>query len=284
MKSAEVTEHIVDWLAAKAAEAGVKRFIIGVSGGIDSAVTSTLAALTGLDVSVVNMPIHQNPDHVDRSDKHIEWLKTKWANVSGYNVNLSKAFDAFCSDLPIPLDDDLANANSRSRLRMVALYAFANTQHGMVVGTGNKVEDHGVRFFTKYGDGGVDISPIADLTKTQVFTLGKFLGVAEEILEAPPSDGLWDDGRTDEDQIGASYAELEWAMDYYDHHGLRMDGDHQGFPDSMFVDTDNLTSRQCQVLRIFAERHEKHAHKMEAPPACIIPPELFALVKYGDGI
>lgn len=274
MKYEEVTSHIVDWIKAKAAEAGVKTLVIGVSGGIDSALTSTLAAMTGLDVTAVNMPIHQNPDHTSRSDKHIAWLRERYPNVKGFRTDLSGAFDALCSDLPIPLDDDLANANSRSRLRMVALYAFANTQHGMVIGTGNKVEDHGVRFFTKYGDGGVDISPIADLTKTQVFDLAGYHNIIDEILNAVPSDGLWDDSRSDEDQIGATYAELEWAMDYYDHHGLRMDGNPQGFPSADFIESDDLTSRQVQVLRIFAERHEKHAHKMEAPPACEIPTDL----------
>ena len=282
MNSESVSAHIVAWLKNSAEEAGVKTLIIGVSGGIDSAVTSTLACLTGLPVTVVNMPIHQNQDHVDRSDNHIEQLKNRFPNVTGYKVDLSKSFDALCADLPIPLDDDLANANSRSRLRMTTLYAFANTQHGLVVGTGNKVEDYGVRFFTKFGDGGVDVSPIAELTKSQVFELGRHLMVAEEILVASPSDGLWNDGRTDEDQIGASYDELEWAMSYYDSHSLRMGTDAESFPGSAFIEADSLEERQVQVLRIFAERHEKNAHKMLPPPGCPIPQHVFAFVKHGE--
>lgn len=267
----KVRDHIVAWIKERAEKANVKRLVVGVSGGIDSAVTSTLSALTGLPVTVINMPIHQDPTHVSRSDEQISWLKSKFDTVEGHTVDLTACFDAFANSLPIPLNDDLANANSRSRLRMVCLYAFANTQHGLVVGTGNKVEDYGVRFFTKYGDGGIDISPISDLTKSEVYELGRFLGVPQSILEAAPSDGLWNDGRTDEDQIGATYAELEWAMEYYDLHGLKMNGDRDSFPDRNFAN--ELSSRQIEVLRIYADRHEKHAHKMEAPPTCEIPKE-----------
>ena len=185
--------------------------VIGVSGGIDSAVTSALCAKTNLKTIVVSMPIKQNSQQHDLSIKHIEWLKKNFDNVSSYTIDLNEVFDSFQNTLKY-FNSELAFANSRSRLRMVTLYQIAQSNNGLVVGTGNKVEDFGIGFYTKYGDGGVDISPIADCTKTQVWNIGKQLNILEEIIEAKPTDGLWDDNRNDEEQIGLSYEQIEDAM------------------------------------------------------------------------
>jgi NAD+ synthase len=187
--------------------------VIGVSGGIDSAVVSTLAASTGLPTYVLGMPIHQNSEQEDLSDLHLEWLQTKFDNVIVQKYNLTGVFESFKCTMGEFGFNTHSLANSRSRLRMVTLYQVAGSVNGIVVGTGNKVEDYGVGFYTKYGDGGIDIAPIADLYKTEVWKLGKFLGIDSRIINAKPTDGLWDDGRTDEDQLGASYAELEEAME-----------------------------------------------------------------------
>ena len=205
-----VAEDISEWIGDYANKNGIEALVVGVSGGVDSAVTSTLSAMTGIDTIVLNMPIHQDRGQIDLSDRHIEWLKSKWGNVSGEVLDLSSTYDEFCSEMEGL--SELSQANSRARLRMTTLYAIAGSNNGIVVGTGNKVENFGVGFFTKYGDGGVDISPIADLYKSEVFAIGNELGIIEEILDAAPTDGLWDDGRTDEEQMGASYDELEWAM------------------------------------------------------------------------
>ena len=185
--------------------------VIGVSGGIDSAVTSTLCAKTNLKTIVVSMPIKQNSQQHDLSIKHIEWLKKKFDNVSSFTIDLNKVFDSFKNTLKF-FDSKLAFANSRSRLRMVTLYQIAQSNNGLVVGTGNKVEDFGIGFYTKYGDGGVDIAPIADCTKTNVWEMGEKLFIIEDIIKANPTDGLWDDSRIDEDQIGLKYEEIEEAM------------------------------------------------------------------------
>jgi len=187
--------------------------VVGVSGGIDSAVASTLSAETGLPTYVLGMPIHQKEEQEDLSDAHLDWLEQKYPNVTRLKYDLSETFDTFVSAIDGYNDNKLALANTRSRLRMVTLYQVAGSVSGIVVGTGNKVEDYGVGFYTKYGDGGVDIAPIADLYKTEVWELGKHLGVDERIVAASPTDGLWDDGRTDEDQIGCSYGALEEAME-----------------------------------------------------------------------
>ena len=194
---------------------GIKAFVVGVSGGIDSAVVSTLCAKTELPTYVMTMPLHSKEENTELSELHAYGLVEKYSNVTLVNVDLSETYDKFM----FWVDDtftgnQLANANTKSRLRMVSLYQVAGSVGGIVVGTGNKVEDYGVGFYTKYGDGGVDIAPIADLYKTEVWELGKHLGVDERIVDAVPTDGLWDDGRKDEDQIGASYEQLEEAMEY----------------------------------------------------------------------
>ena len=194
---------------------GIKAFVIGVSGGIDSAVVSTLCAKTELPTYVLTMPLHSKEENTELSELHAYGLVEKYSNVTLVNVDLSETYDKFMFWVDDTFTGNkLANANTKSRLRMVSLYQVAGSVGGIVVGTGNKVEDYGVGFYTKYGDGGVDIAPIADLYKTEVWELGKHLGVDERIVDAVPTDGLWDDGRKDEDQIGASYEQLEEAMEY----------------------------------------------------------------------
>tara|TARA_B100000035_G_scaffold284100_1_gene266779 strand:+ start:1665 stop:2429 length:765 start_codon:yes stop_codon:yes gene_type:complete len=214
----KLTCDIVGWLCRYNDTNNLKGFVVGVSGGIDSAVASTLAAKTGQPVYAVGMPINQNLEQETLSDAHLFWLEQTYPNVKILKVDLSETFSKFVSTISDECGieygmDDLAKANSRSRLRMMTLYQIAQSVGGLVVGTGNKVEDYGIGFYTKYGDGGVDIAPIADLYKTEVRELGRFIGVIPEIIEAQPTDGLWDDGRTDEDQIGATYEELEQSME-----------------------------------------------------------------------
>ncbi len=210
----QLKTRITKWISDYHYSSGCKSLVVGVSGGIDSAVVSTLCAETGLNVYALGMPIHQNKDQETLSDAHLEWLKSNYSNVSTLKINLTNTFETFRYDLERYATDELALANTRSRLRMVTLYQIAGQFGGIVVGTGNKVEDYGIGFYTKYGDGGVDIAPIADLYKTEVWKLGETLGVDERICDAIPTDGLWDDGRCDEDQIGASYEQLEEAMEY----------------------------------------------------------------------
>ena len=206
-------DRIVEWIKDYALTNNIKSLVIGVSGGIDSAVVSTLAASTGLPTYALGMPIHQKSQQEELSDLHLEWLQTNFSNVIPQKYDLTNVFEAFKDTMREFSVNTHALANTRSRLRMVTLYQVAGSVSGLVVGTGNKVEDYGVGFYTKYGDGGVDIAPIADLYKTEVWELGKFLGIDQKIISAQPTDGLWDDGRTDEDQLGSSYAELEEAME-----------------------------------------------------------------------
>lgn len=257
MLTDKIIRHIVNELNAYCDKAGLKGFVIGVSGGIDSAVTSTLSAKTGKPVVVLNMPILQSKTQDSLSSRHIAWLETYFPNVQGHRVDLTTAFQALGETLPADIQDALSMANTRSRLRMLTLYAFATHHRLLVVGTGNKVEDFGVGFFTKYGDGGVDISPIADLLKSEVFHLGKTLGIIEDIIQAPPTDGLWEDNRTDESQIGASYAELEWAM--------AAEADEK---------TQNLIERQKEVLSIYRRFNVQNQHKMIPIPVIKIPDKL----------
>ena len=213
-----VAVDVVGWLCKYANDNNVKSFVVGVSGGIDSAVSSTLAAKTGLPVYAVGMPLNQKIEQETLSDAHLFWLESLYPNVKKLKADLSESYAKLMSDLTKEFTleytgNPLAKANTKSRLRMVTLYHVAANVGGIVVGTGNKVEDYGVGFYTKYGDGGVDIAPIADLYKTEVRELGRELGVIPEIIDAVPTDGLWEDGRNDEDQIGASYEQLEEAME-----------------------------------------------------------------------
>jgi len=209
----DVSNRIVDWMEDYIKSSGLNCFVVGVSGGIDSAVVSTLAAETRYNVFALGMPIHQNPEQESLSDAHLKWLSEKYVNVESVKIDLTNTFESFKYNLERHATDNHALANTRSRLRMVTLYQFAGQYKGIVVGTGNKVEDYGVGFYTKYGDGGVDIAPIADLYKTEVWELGKHLGVDSRIIEATPTDGLWNDGRSDEDQLGTTYVALEEAME-----------------------------------------------------------------------
>ena len=209
----ELKLNIVEWIDEYVKSNPVEALVVGVSGGIDSAVVSTLCAETGLPTYALGMPIHQKEDQENLSDTHLEWLSWKYTNVTKLKFDLTNTFDTFVSSMDGYNNNNLALANTRSRIRMVTLYQVAGSVSGIVVGTGNKVEDYGIGFYTKYGDGGVDIAPIADLYKTEVWELGKHLGVDQRIIDASPTDGLWDDGRCDEDQIGATYADLEYAME-----------------------------------------------------------------------
>jgi len=210
----ELKSKIVTWIKGYADKNKIKSLVVGVSGGIDSAVVSALCAETGMPTYVLGMPIHQNEDQENLSDSHLDWLTCKYTNVTKLRFDLTNIFDTFVSSMDGYNDNNLALANTRSRIRMITLYQVAGSVGGIVVGTGNKVEDYGIGFYTKYGDGGVDIAPIADLYKTEVWELGKHLGVDQRIIDASPTDGLWDDSRTDEAQIGASYEDLEHAMEH----------------------------------------------------------------------
>jgi NAD+ synthase len=260
MQTENITKHIINWLKNYATKASVKGFVLGVSGGIDSAVSSTLCAETGFPLLCLEMPIHQGKNQVNRAQEHIEQLKERYDNVSSININLTTVFEEFKK--VVPEEDinnvDLSLANTRARLRMTTLYYFAGIHNYLVCGTGNKVEDFGVGFFTKYGDGGVDLSPIADLMKSEVYKVGAYLKVPQSILVAKPTDGLFGDSRTDEDQIGASYDELEWAM-------LMTD---QG---KTIADFDGRAKR---VFKIYTQRHRANKHKMVAIPVCEVPKEL----------
>ncbi|WP_297791872.1 NAD(+) synthase [uncultured Eudoraea sp.] len=261
MQTEKVVDHIVNWLKEYATQAKIKGFVIGVSGGIDSAVTSTLCAKTGFKLLCVEMPIHQGKNQVTRASNHIDWLMQNFENVSRQPVNLTDVFDNLVASLP-PVDNVedrfMSLANTRARLRMTTLYYFAALENYLVAGTGNKVEDFGIGFYTKYGDGGVDLSPIADLLKTEVYEIAEYLGINHEIIIAPPTDGLWGDDRTDEDQIGASYPELEWAM--------QMDDNGKEAKD--------FKGREKEVFLIFKRYNTMNQHKMLPIPVCEIPDNL----------
>ena len=218
----ELKHRIVKWIKNYVDDNGIQSLVVGVSGGIDSAVVSTLCAETELPTFPLGMPIHQDSDQESLSDSHLASLERRYKNVKTLKFNLTEVFEKFKKSLGEYAHDDLSLANTRSRLRMTTLYQIAGKYNGIVVGTGNKVEDYGVGFYTKYGDGGVDIAPIADLYKTEVWELGKYLGVSKKIIDASPTDGLWDDKRTDEDQLGASYSQLEEAMEYGTGDGVKV--------------------------------------------------------------
>ena len=244
MNTTKKVEFIKNWIQKYVDSMPIKAksLVIGISGGIDSSVSSTLCAMTGMKTIVLSMPIKQKSAQHDLSLSHQEWLKKNFSNVEGHTIELDNLFGAFESSLS-KFDNEHGMANSRARLRMTTLYQVAAANHGIVVGTGNKVEDFGVGFYTKYGDGGVDISPIADCNKTEVWELGKELKILKEIIDAPPTDGLWDDGRTDEGQLGLSYKELEEAMD------------------------NESSKNRDKYLKI----RKANLHKMEPIPVCKIP-------------
>ncbi|RDK84229.1 NAD(+) synthase [Marinirhabdus gelatinilytica] len=261
MQTEKVINHIVTWLKEYATKAKMEGFVLGISGGIDSALTSTLCAKTGLRVLCVEMPIHQHPNQVTRAQEHIAQLKKRFANVTDVRVDLTPVFEEFKTEIPPTTDDsflDLSLANTRARLRMTTLYYFAGLHRYLVAGTGNKVEDFGVGFFTKYGDGGVDLSPIADLMKSEVYQLARALQVPTSILNAAPTDGLFGDSRTDEDQIGASYDELEWAMQ------MQEEG----------KNAEDFGDRERIVYEIYTRLNKANQHKIKPIPVCNIPPNL----------
>ena len=244
MKSKEKVKFISNWINNYVNQMPTKAqsLVIGISGGIDSSVSSTLSAMTGLRTIVLSMPIKQKKDQHDLSLRHQDWLIKKFKNVEAHTINLDNLFESFSSTLS-KFNNEHGFANSRARLRMTALYQVASANKGIVVGTGNKVEDFGVGFYTKYGDGGVDISPIADCNKTEIWEMGKELDILKEIIEAPPTDGLWDDGRTDEGQLGFKYQELEEAM----------------------INPDSPHRDEYEKIR------KQNLHKMEPIPVCKIP-------------
>ena len=244
MSPSEKVKYISNWIKSYVDKMPTKAesLVIGISGGIDSSVSSTLSAMTGLKTIVLSMPIKQKSHQHDLSLKHQEWLVKNFKNVEAHTINLDELFLAFNASLS-KFDSEHGMANSRARLRMTTLYQVAAANKGIVVGTGNKVEDFGVGFYTKYGDGGVDISPIADCNKSQVWELGKELGILQEIIDAPPTDGLWDDGRTDEGQLGLKYNELEEAME----------------------NPNSPNRTKYEIIR------KQNMHKMEPIPVCIIP-------------
>lgn len=258
MNSKLISEYIKNWLLNYSNESKTSGFIIGISGGVDSAVTSTLCAQTNKKVILLSMPIKQTKTEFERANNHIKDLKKRFKNVESIEINLTSSFTEIEKTLPKDvMNNQLAMANSRSRLRMLTLYAVGQANNCLVAGTGNKVEDFGVGFYTKYGDGGVDISPIADLTKTQVWNLANYLKVITEIIIAKPTDGLFEDGRSDEDQIGASYPELEWAM---------------GFSG----DVSEIDERKKEVLHIYKKLNSINQHKMNPIPVCKIPSNLLS--------
>ena len=244
MNSSEKVKYISNWIKTYVDKMPSKAesLVIGISGGIDSSVSSTLSAMTGLKTIVLTMPIKQKENQHDLSLKHQNWLVQNYKNVEAHTISLDKLFETFSSTLN-KFDNEHGYANSRARLRMTTLYQVAAANKGIVVGTGNKVEDFGVGFYTKYGDGGVDISPIADCNKTEVWELGKELGILKEIIDAPPTDGLWDDGRTDEGQLGFNYNELEDAM----------------------INPDSPHRAEYEKIR------KQNLHKMDPIPVCKIP-------------
>lgn len=247
----ETKNKIVNWIKDYTEKNNIKSLVVGVSGGIDSAVVSTLCAETGLPTYVLSMPLHSSSKNDDLSDSYCTFLESKYSNVSKIRIDLTSTYDQLLKSFDFWTgngeftNNNLTNANTKSRIRMVTLYQVAGCLNGIVVGTGNKVEDYGVGFYTKYGDGGVDIAPIADLYKTEVWELGKHLGVDQRIIDAPPTDGLWEDERTDEDQIGTSYEMLEWAME----HGVK-------------TPPEQLSEKESIAMSILTKFNTQNKHKM----------------------
>ena len=247
----DVKKNITNWIKEYAKKYN-KNLVIGISGGIDSAVTSTLCAETNLKTIVVSMPIHQNNAELIRAQKHMNWLKNNYKNIETIEIDLSIVFDQFKKTIGEISQNKLALANSRARLRMTTLYQIAGHKNGLVIGTGNKIEDFCIGFFTKYGDGGVDLSPIGDLMKSEVFSLAKELNIINDIQKAKPTDGLWDDGRNDEDQIGATYQEIENAIK------------------NINTKKTNLSEREKKVIEIYLNYQKINQHKMKPIPVCYL--------------
>jgi NAD+ synthase len=266
MTAKQRINHIVKWLKAYAKSAKISTFVVGISGGIDSSVVSALCAKTGIKTIVVQMPIKQNKKLDNRSSMQATWLMDRYPNVTHMAMDLTPVFSAFEKKVDpfCNIEDDtygtykLASANTRARLRMMTLYQIAQCHGGLVVGTGNRVEDFGVGFFTKYGDGGVDISPIGDCLKTQVWDMGRELGLEQEIIDAEPTDGLWDDGRTDEGQLGMTYPELEHAMELHNY-------------DNCVYNPLTLTKTEKAQLKKYREIRARNMHKMLPIPVCKMP-------------
>ena len=258
MKTSETIQFIVDWIINYKKTNNINGLVVGVSGGIDSALTSTLCGLTGIKTLCLNMPIKQNKNQYLRAQGHIKWLKNKFNNIDSINIDLTKVFNQFKLTVENSSSkNELALANSRSRIRMMTLYYYASIDNSIVVGTGNKVEDFGIGFYTKYGDGGVDISPIADLMKSEVFQMSKLLEINDDILKAKPTDGLWDDDRSDEEQIGASYRDLENVMNMLE----------KG------IEPDTFEKELKRIYDIYIKYHKTNKHKMIDIPVCKIPEE-----------
>lgn len=253
MNSELVINHIVNWIKDYTLNNNKKSLVIGISGGIDSALTSILCAKTKIKTFVVSMPINHSEKELERANKHINWLKKTYSNVEDIHIDLSNLFKVFSINLPESLKSDLGLANSKARLRMTTLYQIGTSTDGLIIGTGNKIEDFCIGFFTKYGDGGVDISPIGDLTKSEVYCLAKHLNIIDDILKAEPTDGLWQDGRTDVDQIGASYEEIEWAIN------------------NLNREQGSLSETEKSVIKLYKNINKQNKHKMNPIPVCFIP-------------
>ena len=262
----ELEERIIAWIKEYADNNGIKALVIGVSGGIDSAVVSTLCARTGIPTYVLSMPLNSSSTNDSLSDSYTTYLENNYDNVTKIRIELSAVYQTLITSFDLwtsagkYTDSGLANANTKSRLRMVTLYQVAGSVGGIVVGTGNKVEDYGVGFYTKYGDGGVDIAPIADLYKTEVWELGKYLGVDERIIDAPPTDGLWEDSRTDESQLGASYEDLEWVMES----GITVHAKDPSECDQWIGKP--ITEQQKSAVKQYMKFNRQNKHKMEPIP------------------
>ncbi len=257
MKKKKTISHIVKWLKSYIQTHQLNGMVIGISGGVDSALVSTLCALTELPTLCIEMPIHQSPAQLQRGYQHLEWLKRSYQNTRSLRVELTSTFETLIGAFP-PTNahhHQLALANTRARIRMATLYYFAGLEGLAVTGTGNKIEDFGIGFYTKYGDGGVDLNPIADLMKSEVFELAEFLGIHDAILKAKPTDGLFGDNRSDEEQIGATYTELEWAM----------------LEAEKGKTSQDFTDRQAEVMKIYEYRHKINRHKWNPIPICKIP-------------
>jgi len=251
MELEKIKDFIVQWIRDYATKNHIENLIVGISGGIDSALTSTLCAMTNINTTAVSLPINQRKNELNNASKHLHWLTQNYQNIQTKTIDLSDLFLKYQNVIPKNYHSDLGFANSKARIRMTTLYQIASKHNGIVVGTGNKIEDFGIGFFTKYGDGGVDISPIADLTKSEVKKLSILCGIIPDIIKARPTDGLWEDARTDEDQIGATYKELEWAMG--------------------FNKNKNISAREQKVLNIYQTLNRKNKHKMQPIPICTIP-------------